>query len=195
MTSFCGCTGRKVLSGPALGGLALLTVLTLTACTTVPIDPNDGSPPEVTIKVNGPNGYQEHTSVTHGNSTAQPVIEILCNVEDPQGVESFDLRVSDGTVDAAYCGGAVYNGNFQVGGLPAPVSDTLSGSSGKVPTQLSGIIEIPGIVSLSTNPPGVTGDCYPANNTQITVRCRGTNWSSNAGASTTTEYLQVNFQF
>ena len=176
--------------------VVVLSLITVVGCATVPINPNDSSPPKVTIKVNGPNGYQEQTSVNYGNNTAQQPIEIMCIVEDPQGVKSIDLRVSDTTVDAAYCGGAVYSpGNYVVDGLPSPVVDTLSGSSGKVPTKLPGIIKISGILELATKPLGVTETCYPANNTKVIVRCRGGNWSSNAGVSTTTKYLDVNFKF
>lgn len=161
-------------------------------CTSVPINPNDSSPPKVTIKVNGPNGYQEQASVDYVNSPSE-LIEIMCIVEDPQGVKSIDIRIPDDTVDVANCSSGIYPGNWVVGGLPSPVGDTLSGSSGKVPTKLAGIIKISGVHELTTKPPGVPGKCYPANNQKVIVRCRGENWSSNPGVSTTTKTLDVNF--
>jgi hypothetical protein len=167
------------------------------ACQGVPIDPNDGSKPTVTLKVKGADGqWTEQTAVTHSNSTAQDPIEILCVVEDPQGVKSIDLRVSDDTVTAAYCGGtAVSPGSYQVDDLPEPLSDTLTGSSGRVPTKLAAILTIPGILALKTIPIGQTGPCYPANGTYITVRGRGGNWSSDPAQSSATDTLQVNFKY
>jgi len=175
--------------------MVALSLIMMVGCATVPINPNDSSPPKVTIKVNGPNGYQEQASVDYGNNTAQQPVEIMCIVEDPQGVKSIDMRFSKGAVKTAYCGGATYGGTWVVGGLPSPVGDTLSGSSGKVPTKLAGIMKISGILELMSKPPKVTETCYPANNTKVVLRCRGGNWSSNAGVSTTTKYLDVNFKF
>lgn len=180
----------KIVAIPMALGLLLMA-----GCDTVPIDPRDSSKPTVTIKVNGPNGFQPQTSVNHGNSTEQLPIEIMCIVEDSQGVKSLKLKVSDDTVSTAFCGGGLYNGSFLVDNLPAPIADTLSGSSGKVPTKLSAILEIPGILSLATSPPGEAGPCYPANNTSITVQCTGGNWSSNLGTATALKSLQVNFTF
>ncbi len=172
-----------------------LCLLLMGGCETVPIDPSDSSKPTVTIKVNGPSGYQPQTSVTYGNNTAQAPLEMMCIVEDPQGVKSLELKVSDQTVSTAYCGGSIYPGNFFVDNLPAPIADTLSGSSGEVPTKLAAILKISGILPLATNPPGVSGTCYPANNTFIMVQCKGGNWSSNAGTSTASKNLQVKFTF
>jgi hypothetical protein len=169
-----------------------MALVLLAGCTTVAINPNDGSAPNVTIKVQGPNGYQVATSTNYANSSAQEPVNIMCIVEDPQGVKSINLHVSDVTVDAVNCGGAIYSGNYSVNGLPAPISDTLSGASGKVPTKLSGIMQISGILE-AQKPLGVTKKCYPANNTHITVRCQGGNWASNAAVATASTTLQVNF--
>lgn len=194
MTELMNCTvGKRQYSCRIL---IAVSVVALAGCSQVPINPNDSTLPKVTIKVNGTSGYVEQSSVDHSNSSAQLPIEIMCIVEDPQGVKSIDLHVSDSTVDAAYCGSAVYKpGNYFVGGLPAPIKDILSGSSGKVPNKLAGIIKIGGILKLSTNPPNVSGVCYPGNNTNITIRCRGGNWSSNQGASTAIKELDINFKY
>ena len=189
----CTSTRRGLMKTLAMA--ATLSLVTTVSCNPVSIDTGDSSPPTVTIKVNGPNGYEEQTSVTHSNSTAQDPIEIMGIVEDPQGVKSIDLRVSDDTVDTAYCGGAIYSGSYVVDGLPVHVGDSLTGSSGQVPTQLFFILTIPGIVQLKSNPSGATGTCFPANNTSITIRCEGGNWSSNAASAKASKTLQVNFKF
>lgn len=189
MTARAGRPGGALLT---LAGLAGLCLVLLAGCTTVPINPNDASAPTVTIKVQGSNGYQVAATTHYSNSSAQEPLNIMCIVEDPQGVKSLDLRLSDITVDTVYCGGTLYNGNFQVNGLPAPVADTLSGASGKVPTKLSGILQITGYLE-AAKPSGVTKKCYPANNTHLTVRCEGGNWASNAAVSKATRTLKVEF--
>lgn len=176
--------------------LIVFSFLLFSGCKKVPINPNDNSAPTVTFKVNGPNGYSVQTSADHSNSSSQEPIEIMCIVEDPQGVKSIDIIISDPTVDVAYCYGSLYPGNHLVAGLPSPISDILTGdSSGKVPTKISGIITIPGILELANIPQGETQTCYPANNTKIVVKCKGTNWSNNVGTAKTTKYFDVNFKF
>jgi len=185
-------------NGPArLAPVVALAVL-FGGCTTVSINSGDTSAPQVKIflmKDLREGNAQEATSVSYSNSTAQEPVEVLCSVYDPQGVRTVDLRVSDATVDSAYCGGAIYPGSFFVGGLPGP--DQASGwvGSGTTRKQLYGFLVISGILPLATNPAGVPGPCFPANNSTITVRCRGRNWSASSGSSTTDKELQVKFSF
>ena len=172
-----------------------LSLIMLVGCDKkVPINTNDSSNPTVTIKVNGPNGYQEQTSVDHTNSTSQEAIDIMAIVEDPQGVKSIKLLVSDKTVDVAYCGGGLHPGNHPVADLPVPAEMNVSGSSGKVPTKIFVMMTIPKLLKIETNPPGETGTCYPANNTQISLKCVGKNWSSNPTKSTNIKYLNIKFK-
>lgn len=176
--------------------MIVFSLFLFSGCKKVKINPNDTSAPSITFKVEGPNGYQAQTSADHSNSTSQQPIKIMCTVEDPQGVKSIDIIISDPTVDVAYCLGSLYPGNHTVAGLPSPISTTLTGDSqGKVPTKVSGIITIPSILELVSIPAGETQKCHPANNTKIVVRCTGTNWSSNVGNSKTIKFFDVNFKY
>jgi len=192
MTNICGNTVRRYRADHILTIMAVLFLFVVSGCTTVPINPNDSSPPKVSIKVKGPNGYQEQTSIDYVNNPQQ-YVEIICAVEDPQGVKSLNLYFSKSTVNVAYCGGVSYSGTFHVDNLPSALQDTLSGSSGSVPTKLPVFMQVSGVLPIVEKPAGPNTTCYPGNNQGVILKCVGENWSSNAGASTTTKSLEIKF--
>ena len=163
----------------------------LAGCSSAPINKNDGSKPEVTIKVEGPNGYEEQASQDHSDSSEMPPINIMCVVEDPEGVRSLQLEVSDPTVDTVYCAGNLHTISSKVEGLPTPKN--ISVTADEAPQKLANLIIIPGGVLYTAKPPNEPGPCSPAKNTHITVRCTGTNWSSDAASSFKEKTLQINF--
>jgi hypothetical protein len=168
-----------------------LSLAVLAGCSSVPINKNDNSKPKVTIKVEGPNGYEEEASDDRGNNSETPPTNIMCVVEDPEGVSSLHLEVSDPTVDTVSCAGGLY-GSSMVEGLPA--SADISVTSNEVPTTLANLLVIPGGFLYAAKPfKNAPDPCSPAANTHITIRCTGWNWSSDAAVHFDVKTLQINF--
>ncbi len=161
--------------------LLLISFATLTSCKKVPINPADSTPPSVVIKVKGEDGqYHAQSSV---NYNGQP-IQVMCVVEDPEGVKGIKLQYTN--IVADHCTiqgtGTIYNGKFTLG-VPPPVEQTLDGSSGEAPTQLPLSTAISGLGCTVPN----VGAGAPIGWT-VKLVCQGTNWSSKpqvASASTT----------
>jgi len=131
------------------------------------------------------------TNEDRGNNSETPPINIRCSVDDPDGVRSIRLEVSDPTVDAISCGSGIHFIKSKVIGLPA--AKDYSATSSEAPTFQAIDISIPGGFLFTPQPPNETSLCSPANNTHITVRCTGKNWSSDAAFYSDQKTLQINF--
>src|SRR4051812_4075215 len=95
-----------------------LSLAVLAGCS-VPINKNDNTKPNVSILVEGPNGYEVETNEDRGNTREPPRINIRCSVDDRDGVRSILFEVSDPIVDAIFCGSAILLKKPKVIGLPA----------------------------------------------------------------------------
>lgn len=172
--------------------LTVLGAMLATGCDLVPIDADDASNPTATFRVKDAQGqWQNATEVDYHTNTAQAPVEIMCVVEDPQGVRSIDLRVSDPTVDHFQCQGSLYGYSATVEDLPEPIGEVLSGSTGTVPTTLPAFTELADIFFVDALPPAESGPCSPGQNTLIALRCTGENWADDATARSTQAFLQV----
>jgi len=169
-----------VLMAASLGAL-----LAIDGCTTVPVNPNDKTPPSIVIKVKGPNGqYAPASQATFSASSGR--MDLMCIVTDPEGVQAIQVSFQ-GNSDSCVVNGGTFNGSFDVLGLPGPLQQSLvANAQGQVPTELPMLATInsPLTCKLFGNPPQ-TG--APVGGTFI-VQCTGQNWSSNPqvqGASAT----------
>jgi hypothetical protein len=172
------CRGRLFATAAGAG-----LVLILAGCTTVPVNPGDISEPSVVIKLRGSDGQWDAQSTLDLNGSP---IQAMAVVDDQQGVKRVSLQYVNGTAQHCTVSGAFYNGSFSLG-APGPVQQSLSGSSGKVPTTLPLIVTIPG--SFTCTVPNV-GEGTPIGYTLL-LRATGTNWSSNASNASATTDLQI----
>jgi hypothetical protein len=174
---------RPVRRGRLLATAGAGLVVILAGCKTVPVNPGDSTDPSVVIKLRGGDGQW------HAQSTLDlqgSPIQAMAVVDDPQGVKGISLQYVNGTSQHCTVSGSIYTGSFYLG-APGPVQQTLSGSSGKVPTTLPLIVTIPG--SFTCTVPSI-GVGIPIGYT-LRLRATGTNWSSNASNATATTDLQI----
>lgn len=169
--------------------MLIALVLSVMACNTVPINPNDSTPPNVEIKVRGSDGqYHPMTSTTINATTGQ--FDIMCVVSDPQGVSSASLSFSGGS-DSCTVNGATHSGSFSINGKPQDLFQNLSGdSSGKVLTTLPLLSTVKGPFTCTAKKLN-DGIPYGA---IIRAQCTGRNWASNPQNSTTTKELEIKIQ-
>jgi hypothetical protein len=124
---------RKVLLGALVG---LWCLAALTGCQQTSINPQDSSPPSVVIRVRSVTDGDWHvqSNVTYNGSP----IDMIADVEDPQGVKEVKLQYV--TTLVHWCtsdGGSVYQGTFPLVNVPPPSSagGPISTSNGKAPTE------------------------------------------------------------
>jgi hypothetical protein len=179
--------GRTTLC-VAAAALCLLAA----GCKKTKINPNDSTPPTVTIKVRGQNGQYAVADQAPLKLNGSESLEFICQVEDPEGVKFVGYAYSGG-INSCTIGSTVFNGNFQVQPLPPPASQSLSGDANQ---------EVVTSLPLLSNPDlqGPFTCNVPANGTgspfggKITVTCTGRNWSSNNAVSEAKKTLTVNLQ-
>jgi hypothetical protein len=136
-------------------------------------DPNDSTPPTVVIKVRGGDGQYEPATETALSMNGS--LDLMCLVEDPEGVKSVELSYA-GTASKCNVEGDLHVGSFQIKPLPPPAKLDLQGdSSGDVTTSAPVYSQLKGPFSCTVSflPPGVPSG------QEIKVNCGGTNWSEN----------------
>lgn len=176
-------------NGYAWLGVCIATTLGVSGCDKVKINPGDSSKPTAVIKVKGSDGQYAVQSAVN-MSAGSGVVELMCIVEDAQGVKQAKLDIPKGT-DGCNVGGSIYSGVFQIAGLPNSLQQSLTGDAdGKVLTKLPLLATIKGPLTC-TVPGAGTGVPYGA---KIKVSCTGTNWSSNPASSTASTVLTVTLQ-
>ena len=160
-------SGQKVL---------LAVLLSVTACTKVPLDNKDATPPTVELKMLGASGVYAPVSTTTLSRSGAP-LTFVCVVSDPQGVHEAALSFIGGSDTCTTGSGAVWSGSFPVEGLPKPQSTSASAdASGKVPTSLPVIAKLKQPLSCAVpGSPVTTG--YPIG-AKVQVQCSGLNWSA-----------------
>ncbi len=159
-------------------------------CPKVVKDVNDKTTPSVVIKVRGADGQYAVATEATMSAAASGQLDLMCIVEDPQGVRSASLHYSSGT-GACNVNGAVYTGSFTISPVPPLAKQTLEGdASGKVLTKLPLLGELNGPFSCSV-PANGTGTPYGAT---ITVTCTGSNWAADASQQTSQKKLAVKLQ-
>lgn len=175
--------------GKAFIGL-VVPVACLVGCKKVVKNPADPSVPSVVIKVKGADGqYAPATQATMSAASAG-ALELMCIVEDPQGVKSITVNF-DGQSDGCNVEGAVYNGNFDVTPVPDNLHQSLTGDANdQVITKLPMLATITG--PFKCQPLG--GDQGIPYGGTITVKCTGANWSSNPANDTADTTLTIKLQ-
>ncbi len=165
----------------ALVFMSILIAGISTACTKSKINPNDSTPPKVEIKVKGSNGQFEPASTADLSST----LDLSCVVSDPDGVKSIELKFLGGTSSTCTVGSSVFNGSFPVA-LPADQQQTLQGdASGNV------LDTLPLFATLTAPTCHAGTQSGKPIGHEITVQCKGMNWSSNAQNNSAKAELKV----
>jgi hypothetical protein len=175
---------RKVLLLAAL----LATCFAVANCTKTQPDPNDSSAPTVVIKIKGNDG--QYAPATQVNLSVSGSLDLMCQVEDPQGVKSIALSYN-GIGDACTVDSTPYNGSYPITPLPAPAQQELQGdSSGNVITSVPLFAQLKGPFHCNVSSAG-QGSPYGQ---EIKVNCTGKNWSSNNAVNTKQATLTVKLQ-
>jgi hypothetical protein len=175
---------RKVLLLTAL----VAACFAVANCKKTQPDPNDSSAPTVVVKVRGSDG--QYAPATEANLGVAGGLDLMCQVEDPQGVKSIALAYT-GTGNACNVNGSVYNGSFPITPLPTPAQqDFQPDSSGNVPASIPLFAQIGGPLHCSVSGAG-QGSPYGQ---EIKVYCTGKNWSSNNAVNTKQSLMTVKLQ-
>lgn len=182
--------GRTTLCAAAAAALCLLAAA---GCKKAEINPNDSTPPTVTLKVRGQDGQYQATEQTTLKADGSESLEFICQVDDPEGVKFVGYAYTGGTSPTCQIGSTQLTGAFPVSPpLPPPASQTLSGGAGE---------EVVTSLPLLSNPdPKGPFTCNTGQGQgvpkgwQFTVHCTGRNWSSNSQVSEAKKTLAVTLQ-
>ena len=162
-------------------GLILIAGVSV-ACKKSKVNPNDSTPPKVELKVKKSNGQYEPATTADLSTT----LDLMCVVSDPEGVKSIELKFLGATADHCTVGSTVYSGSFPVT-LPNTLQQSLQ------PDASGNVLDTLPLLATLTAPTchvGVNQTGTPIGH-EITVECKGVNWSSNAQNDSAKAQLKV----
>jgi hypothetical protein len=180
---------RDAVKRTSVLGVLLATMAPLIVASTCIYDPDDSTPPTVSLAVLKDGTFKQVERISYSHSTAQKPVDIICGGYDENGVKSLDLRFSSTTVDQVNCLGSLIPGSYEVTGLPSPDISTPQ-QLGVV--QLYSHLQLSGGIGIAELPPGES-QCSPATGSTLTVKCVAQNYSSALAGSQATAFLTVEF--
>jgi hypothetical protein len=172
----------------ALPLIALLAACFASAdCTKKQPDKNDPTPPTVVIKVRGSDGQYEPATET--KLAMNGSLDLMCLVEDPEGVKSVELTYA-GTATKCNVNGDFPEVTSPIKPLPSPAKIDLQGdSSGNVTTSAPLYSQLKGPFTCTAG----LSEGIPSGQ-KIEVTCGGMNWSEISGAKFKQQTLTVELQ-
>jgi len=182
---------RKDL-GRMIVGMAIAASSVGATCNKVPKDSNDATKPTVAIKVRGSDGQYAPASTATMSASQAGKLDIMCVVDDPQGVKSISLNLV-GHSDICSLGDTWGEGGYSFTPVPTDLFQDLSGDPNGVLTTLPLLATVTGPFKCTVpSPPAPNGpqDGVPLNG-KLTVTCTGKNWSSDATHSTASTQLVI----
>jgi hypothetical protein len=159
------------------------------SCNKIVKNTNDKTPPQVEIKVKGPDGEYQPASTVQLSATGNGQIEWLCLVSDADGVKSIGINYS-ASLDGCTEQGTIYDCVSDYQPKPQNLFQKLDDTDGTVLDKLPLLATVKG--PFTCHCPG-HGPGVPYGRS-IKATCTGYNWSSDPGKQSAQKVLTINLQ-
>jgi hypothetical protein len=169
----------------------LLVIGAVLGCNKVVKNTSDKSPPQVEIKVRGPDGQYVPASSAKLSASGAGQLDWMCIVSDANGVMSASISYA-GSLDGCTIQSAVWDCVAGYQAHPQDLFQKLQGdANGQVLDKLPLLATVKGPFTCTC--PGQSGTGVPFGRT-LKATCTGANWSSDPSKATTKKVLTIELQ-